>query len=140
MLQVTVRTPVTITQNQFNYSGDLVFPCNQFGELDPGDEKKIFDFVNKEYRVNFQMFMQVSAIGKHQNDLHKWLNKTTGKQPTWNFCKYLLNENGNVVRFAKPPFSPLFMKSDIKKLLAGEKVNGLIFAYEENLRHKSSSV
>ena len=39
------------------------------------------------------------------------------------------------MRFAKPRFSSLFVKSDIKKLLAGEKVNGSIFAYEENLRH-----
>ena len=132
-----------LVQLQRRYSEKFVvlgFACNQFGELDPGDEKKKFDFVNKEYRVNFQMFMWINAIGKHQNNLYKWLDETTGKQPTWNFCKYLLNENGNVVRFAKPTFSPLFMKSDIKNLLAGEKVNRSIFAYEENLCHKSSSV
>ena len=71
-----------LVQLQRRYSEKFVvlgFPCNQFGELDPGDEKKKFDFVNKEYRVNFQMFMWINAIGKHQNNLYKWLNETTGK-------------------------------------------------------------
>lgn len=109
----------------------LGFPCNQFGQQEPGDEKEIFDFANKHYSVNFQMFMKINTIGEHQNDLYKWLQETTGRQPNWNFCKYLLDENGNVVRFANPGTSPSAMENDIKKLVVGQKLKGSVLAYED---------
>ena len=109
----------------------LGFPCNQFGQQEPGEEKEIFDFTSKYYRVNFQMFMKISTIGEHQNDLYKWLQEATGRQPNWNFCKYLLDENGDVVRFANPGISPSAMENDIKKLVAGQKLQGSVLAYED---------
>ena len=77
------------------------------------------------------MFMKINTIGEHQNDLYKWLQETTGRQPNWNFCKYLLDENGNVVRFANPGTSPSAMENDIKKLVVGQKLKGSVLAYED---------
>ena len=142
MLIVNVASECGFTHNHYTelvqlqqrYSEKFVvlgFPCNQFGQQEPGDEKDIFDFANKYYRVNFQMFMKINTIGERQNDLYKWLQETTGRQPNWNFCKYLLDENGNVVRFANPGISPSTMESDIKKLVAGQKLKGSVLAYED---------
>lgn len=107
----------------------LAFPCNQFGEQEPQDNHQIYRFALKEYKVNFKMFSKIETIGKHAHALYKWLKlQTNGHEPNWNFCKYLLNQNGEVVRFASPVVGPKDMESDIEKLLSHEKLTGSITA------------
>jgi glutathione peroxidase len=85
----------------------LGFPANNFLWQEPGSAVEIATFCEKNYGVTFQMFDKISVKGKHQHELYKWLEVMTGKSPSWNFCKYLVNENGTEVRFFPTKVSPL---------------------------------
>ena len=89
----------------------LGFPCNQFGGQEPGGSKDIQEFCKKNYGVTFQMFEKVDVKGDHQHPLYQWLtdknkNGWNEKTPTWNFCKYLINEKGELVKFYGSTVSP----------------------------------
>lgn len=74
----------------------LGFPSNDFSQ-EPGDNKEIADFCYNTYGVKFPMFAKSSVKGKEMNPLFANLTKTSGKAPGWNFHKYLLDRNGNLV-------------------------------------------
>jgi glutathione peroxidase len=75
----------------------LGFPSNDFGNQEPGNSKQIADFCYNTYGVKFPMFAKSSVAGKEANPLHAELAKRTGTVPKWNFYKYLIDRNGNVV-------------------------------------------
>lgn len=84
----------------------LGFPCNQFGAQEPGTETEISEFCTTKYNVKFDMFSKVDVNGDKACDLYKLLTSTDTK-PTekgkisWNFEKFLIGRNGEVVaRFA----------------------------------------
>jgi glutathione peroxidase len=82
----------------------LGFPCNQFGGQEPGDAGKIATFCQKNYGVTFPMFEKNDVKGSNQSPVYKWLtdlaqNGWNDQAPSWNFCKYLVNENGELVSF-----------------------------------------
>ncbi|TDB67997.1 glutathione peroxidase [Arundinibacter roseus] len=89
------------------YGKDIVvlgFPANNFGGQEPGSEEEIATFCQKNYGVTFQMFDKVEVVGKLQHPLYKWLstkelNGWNDKAPTWNFCKYVVNEQGQLTHF-----------------------------------------
>jgi len=75
----------------------LGFPSNDFGKQEPGSSKEIADFCYNTYGVKFPMFAKTSVAGPHANALHASLIKATGKEPKWNFTKYLIDRNGKVI-------------------------------------------
>nr|WP_262921730.1 glutathione peroxidase [Pontibacter ruber] len=87
----------------------LGFPANNFGGQEPGSNQEIASFCQKNYGVNFQMFEKISVKGDDQHPLYQWLTKNSpnGDEPTWNFCKYLVDENGNVVAFYPSKVKPM---------------------------------
>ncbi len=90
----------------------LGFPSNNFGGQEPGSNDEIARFCKANYGVTFQMFAKVEVKGKGQHPLYKWLsseelNGWNNDAPSWNFCKYLVDENGKLVRFFKSGTNPL---------------------------------
>ncbi|MCB0689460.1 MAG: glutathione peroxidase [Saprospiraceae bacterium] len=99
------------------YGADLVilgFPANNFGGQEPGSNTEIAQFCEKNFGVSFQMFEKISVKGSDQHPLYQWLKSRTGKEPTWNFCKYLVLPDGTV-HFYDSGVKP--MDDEITKLL-----------------------
>lgn len=100
----------------------LGFPCNQFGHQEPGTEEEIKQFCQANYGVTFPMFAKVDVNGESAHPLFQYLKeKAPGvlgtKAIKWNFTKFLVDRNGNVVaRFASQT-RPSELKSEIEKLL-----------------------
>ncbi len=89
----------------------LGFPCNQFGGQEPGSSKEIKGFCEKNYSVTFQLFEKVNVKGADKSPLYQWLTDKTQngwneKEPTWNFCKYLINEKGELQQFFASGIKP----------------------------------
>lgn len=78
----------------------LGFPANNFGEQEPGTNIQIAEFCQKNYGVSFQMFEKISVKGADQHPLYRYLKEKSGKEPGWNFCKYLVKPDGTVKFFA----------------------------------------
>lgn len=85
----------------------LGFPANNFGSQEPGSNDQIATFCKKNYGVSFQMFNKISVKGSDQHPLYQWLQKESGKEPNWNFCKYLVDENGKVSKFYPSSVDPM---------------------------------
>ncbi len=82
----------------------LGFPSNDFGAQEPGDNKQIASFCQKNYGVTFQLFDKIVVKGENKHPLYKWLstkglNGWNEKEPSWNFCKYVVNEKGELTNF-----------------------------------------
>ncbi|GIV34532.1 MAG: glutathione peroxidase [Chitinophagales bacterium] len=90
----------------------LGFPANNFGGQEPGSEKEIKAFCQKNYGVTFPMFAKISVKGKDMHELYRWLttkelNGWNDQAPTWNFCKYLISEDGRLLKFYSSAVNPL---------------------------------
>ncbi len=87
----------------------LGFPCNDFGQQEPGTEKEIKEFCRSRYQVSFPMFAKVKVAGPEKHVLYERL---TGKgaafpgEVTWNFTKFLLDKNGKVMKRFAPDVEP----------------------------------
>lgn len=90
----------------------LGFPANNFGGQEPGTNLQIADFCKANYGVTFQMFEKISVKGSDQHPLYKFLEEKTGKQPSWNFCKYLVKADGTV-KFYPSGVNPLEIVEDL---------------------------
>ena len=100
----------------------LGFPCNQFGAQEPGDSTEIGAFCQKNYGVDFQMFDKIEVNGDQAHPLYKYLtDKAPGllglKDIKWNFTKFLLDRDGNIVKRYAPNVEPADISADIEKLL-----------------------
>lgn len=90
----------------------LGFPSNNFMGQEPGSNDEIAEFCQLNYGVTFQMFSKVDVKGKNQHPIYKWLSKSelnswNDQSPSWNFCKYLIDEEGKLVKFFKSGTNPL---------------------------------
>jgi glutathione peroxidase len=85
----------------------LGFPANNFLWQEPGSNDEIAEFCQRNYGVSFQMFEKISVKGNDQHPLYQWLEAKSGEAPSWNFCKYLIDEKGNVVQFYGKKVEPL---------------------------------
>lgn len=90
----------------------LGFPANNFKNQEPGTNEEINDFCKLNYGVTFQMFEKISVKGDDQAPLYQWLSKSelngwNDKEPSWNFCKYLINEKGELIKFFPSAVKPL---------------------------------
>lgn len=98
------------------------FPCNQFGSQDPGSNDEIGAFCQKNYGVDFLMMEKIDVNGNNEHPLYTWLKKQEGGFLTdgikWNFTKFLVNRQGEVVERYAPTTKPESIKADIVKLLA----------------------
>ena len=84
----------------------LGFPSNDFFQ-DSKSNDTIAEFCSVNFGVTFPMFEKISVTGKHAHPLFRILYTLTGKSPRWNFYKYLLDENGNVIDFFSAAVDPL---------------------------------
>lgn len=102
----------------------LGFPCDQFGHQEPGDEAEIRNFCSTSYDVSFPMFAKIEVNGEGAHPLYKWL-KSEGKGILgsegikWNFTKFLVDGNGQVVKRYAPTDTPEKIGKDLKAQLAG---------------------
>ncbi len=84
----------------------LGFPANNFGGQEPGSNTEIGSFCQKNYGVTFQLFEKISVKGSDQHPLYAWLKEQTGKEPGWNFCKYLIKADGTI-KYFKSSVNPM---------------------------------
>ncbi|MFM2286667.1 MAG: hypothetical protein RLZZ543_2164 [Bacteroidota bacterium] len=88
------------------------FPANNFGGQEPGTNSDIKGFCSKNYGVTFQMMEKISVKGADMAPLYKWLsskdqNGWNNDAPNWNFCKYLIDENGKLLKFYTSAVKPM---------------------------------
>ena len=123
----------------------LGFPCNQFAEQEPGNSEDIKSFCNFNYGVTFPMFEKINVRGNEAHPLYKYLTKEApfkgydlnsesgkflhnfltenfpefleGDSIKWNFTKFLIDKNGNIIKRYESPIEPLDISNDIEKLL-----------------------
>ena len=84
----------------------LGFPSNDFGKQEPGSAKEIADLCYNTYGVKFPMFAKSVVTGAAANPLHAQLIKATGKEPKWNFTKYLIDRQGKVIEHYPSKVTP----------------------------------
>ena len=100
----------------------LGFTCNQFGGQEPGDEKEIAQFCELNYGVTFPMFAKVDVNGDDASPLFKHLKSAKkgllgSEAIKWNFTKFLVDREGNVVERYAPKTEPKELEADVAKLL-----------------------
>jgi glutathione peroxidase len=101
----------------------LGFPCNQFGAQDSGQNSEIAEFCQLNYGVSFPMMEKIEVNGGGAHPLYKWLTKEApgflGTQAIkWNFTKFLVGKDGEVIKRYAPTDTPKSMASDIEAALA----------------------
>ena len=88
----------------------LGFPANNFGAQEPGTNEEIKTFCSRKYSVTFPMYAKISVKGADQSPLYAYLTKDTGAgiagEIKWNFTKFLVDRNGNVVQRFEPEVTP----------------------------------
>lgn len=99
----------------------LDFPCNQFLKQAPGSDEEISNFCTLKYDTTFPRFKKIDVNGENAIPLYKWLKEQKGgifgNAIKWNFTKFLIVRNGNVVGRFSPTPPPSKIEGDIKKLL-----------------------
>jgi glutathione peroxidase len=100
----------------------LGFPCNQFGAQEPGNEEEIKNFCSLTYQVDFPMFSKVDVNGDKAHPLYEYLKKSEkgifGTEAIkWNFTKFLVDKNGEVVKRFAPQSSPESLEKDIEAVI-----------------------
>ena len=97
------------------YSENLIvlgFPSNQFLKQEPGSNQDIANFCSKNYSVTFPLFEKTMVKGSKKHSVYDWLtdpekNGWNSKAPSWNFTKYLIDEDGKLIRRFSPRTTPL---------------------------------
>ena len=102
----------------------LGFPCNQFGRQEPGNETDIAEFCQLNYGVSFPMFAKIDVNGDDADPIFKYLKKSQkgilgSEKIKWNFTKFLVNRDGEVIARFAPTVKPDDLTKDIGNLLQG---------------------
>ncbi len=84
----------------------LGFPANNFGAQEPGTNAEIAVFCEANFGVSFPMMAKISVLGDDQHPLYKWLTEETNESVSWNFQKFLVDENGDAVESIPPTVLP----------------------------------
>jgi len=87
------------------------FPANNFMSQEPGTNAEIKQFCTEQYQVTFPMMQKISVKGNDMDPIYKWLttkalNGKMDAEVTWNFQKFMIDENGNLVDMASPRTKP----------------------------------
>ncbi len=101
----------------------LGFPCNQFGSQDPGSNDEIASFCQLNYGVSFPMMAKIDVNGADASPLSTWLTAEApgllgSKAIKWNFTKFLVGKDGQVIRRYAPQDAPKKLAADIEAALA----------------------
>ena len=95
----------------------LGFPCNQFANQNPGSDNQTQEFCSLNYGVTFPILKKINVNGNDADPLYKWLKSKKGgilwSAIKWNFTKFLINKNGEVVHRFAPTASPLSLEKYI---------------------------
>jgi len=88
------------------------FPCNQFGFQEPGSPEEIKNFCKEKYNITFQLTEKIKVKGSDQHEVYQWLTKKSlnGKMDSevrWNFQKYLIDEQGELINYYSPKTDPM---------------------------------
>jgi glutathione peroxidase len=100
----------------------LGFPCNQFGQQEPGDAAEIANFCSLTYDVTFPVFAKIEVNGPKADPLYEHLKKAAPgilglNSIKWNFTKFLVDRDGRVVRRYAPTTKPEDIEKDLQSLL-----------------------
>ena len=99
----------------------LGFPCDQFGHQEPGDDEEIADFCELNFGVTFPLYAKVDVNGAGAHPLYQWMRSekkgTLGSKVRWNFTKFLIDTEGNVVKRYGSTTRPEDISADIEELL-----------------------
>ncbi|XP_021735838.1 probable glutathione peroxidase 8 [Chenopodium quinoa] len=99
----------------------LAFPCNQFGDEEPGSNDEIIEFVCTRFKSDFPIFDKIEVNGDNASPLYQFLKLGKwgifGDDIQWNFAKFLVDKDGQVVGRYYPTTSPFSLEYDIKRLL-----------------------
>ena len=99
----------------------LGFPCNQFAKQDSGSNEEIHEFCQLNYGVTFTMFEKIDVNGENAHPLYKFLRKEAkglfSNKIKWNFTKFLIDSQGNIIKRYAPTVKPEKIKADIENLL-----------------------
>ena len=101
----------------------LGFPCNQFGSQDPGADGEIAEFCQVNYGVSFPMMGKIDVNGPNAHSLYKWLSAEApgllgSKSIKWNFTKFLVGKDGQVIKRYAPLDKPANLVKDVEAALA----------------------
>ena len=101
----------------------LGFPCNQFGQQEPGDDASIQSFCSLNYSVTFPVMKKIEVNGSAASPLYKYLKAQAPglfgtKAIKWNFTKFLISKDRATITRFGPQTSPESIKQEIEKLLA----------------------
>lgn len=100
----------------------LGFPCDQFGHQEPGSDDEIASFCERNFGVTFPLFSKIEVNGDGAHPLYQWLRTQKGgligDKIKWNFTKYLLGKDGQVIDRYAPTTKPEKLVKDIEKALA----------------------
>jgi glutathione peroxidase len=107
-------TPQYAALQKLHEKGEITvlgFPCNDFGAQEQGSESEISSFCEVNFGVTFPLFSKLHVKGEEQHPLYKWLsdpskNGWNSQLPDWNFCKYLIDENGVMVKYFSSAVDP----------------------------------
>jgi glutathione peroxidase len=100
----------------------LGFPCNQFLKQDPGSDSEISEFCSLNYGVTFPMFSKIDVNGDNTHPLYQYLKAEAkgllgSEKIKWNFTKFLVNREGEVIKRYAPNTEPKEIAADIKALI-----------------------
>ncbi|GAA4418785.1 glutathione peroxidase [Advenella faeciporci] len=101
----------------------IAFPCNQFGQQEPGTNEEIVSFCQLNHGVSFSIMSKIDVNGSQEHELYTWLKQEKpgilGSQNIkWNFTKFLINRQGEVIGRYAPVTKPEQLETDIKEALS----------------------
>lgn len=100
----------------------LDFPCNQFGNQAPGSNEEIHEFCTLKYHTTFPLFSKIDVNGKNADPLFVYLKDNSkgflGSNIKWNFTKFLVDRDGNIIERFAPTVEPEKIEDKIAELLS----------------------
>ena len=84
----------------------LGVPCNDFAGQEPGTAEEIATFCSTNYGVSFSLSEKVHTIGDEIHPIYEWLKEQTGSEVSWNFQKYLIDQEGKIAGYFSPQTEP----------------------------------
>ncbi|KAH9729959.1 putative glutathione peroxidase 4 [Citrus sinensis] len=114
---------LTDLYNKYKHKGleILAFPCNQFLKQEPGTSQEAHEFACTRYKAEYPIFQKVRVNGPNAEPLYKFLKASKtgyfGSRIKWNFTKFLVDTEGNVIGRYSPTTSPMAIEGDIKNAL-----------------------